>query len=391
MGYITVPFDTQQSDVAESAFAYIEQQVPGWLPANGNLESILVEALAQLASELLVLCSLVPDAIFQYFGESVLGLTPFAPTQATSTTTWEMIDNLGYSVEAGALIAITPPASIDSYAFAVTNGFTVAAGETVAAGVLINAVEAGSAASGINGSVAVLDPLDFVAQVTLDAPTSGGVDGETIDAYLSRLSDLLTLLSPRPILPQDFAVLAQRTVPEVARAVAIDLYDNDTQQSNVPRCVTVVIVDSNGQPCSAPVKSEVDALLQAQREVNFLVFVADPAYTQIDVSFTATCYPGYLASDVQARAIANVTAYLSPQNWGVPPYGDTSARSWINDTSVRYLEVSQVINNTDGVHYVTTLQIAKHGSALGTADVVMTGVAALPTPSTITGAVTAET
>ena len=154
-----------------------------------------------------------------------------------------------------------------------------------------------------------------------------------------------------------------------------------------------MVCGSDGQACSPVVKSDVDALLQSQREVNFLVFVADPTYTQIDVNFTATSHPGYIASAVAAEAIANVRAYLSPQNWGVPDYGDPSgARSWINDTTVRWLEVANVINNTDGIHYITLgPQIAVHGGALATADVVMPGVAPLPTPGTITGTCTAET
>jgi hypothetical protein len=113
MPYIDVPIDTQPTDLAEEAFAYIEGKIPGWLPAPGNLEAILVEANAQLASELRVLVSLVPDAIFAYFGESVVGIAPYEATQATGSTRWSMIDNLGYTVEAGTLIAITPPASTD--------------------------------------------------------------------------------------------------------------------------------------------------------------------------------------------------------------------------------------------------------------------------------------
>jgi uncharacterized phage protein gp47/JayE len=63
--------------------------------------------------------------------------------------------------------------------------------------------------------------------VTLDAPTAGGVDAESDADYLDRLHELLTLLAPRPILPNDFAVLA-RTVAGVGRATAIDLYNPTT-------------------------------------------------------------------------------------------------------------------------------------------------------------------
>ena len=160
---------------------------------------------------------------------------------------------------------------------------------------------------------------------------------------------------------------------------------------NCPRCVTVVVCDSAGEPCSPEIKQEVDDLLQSMREVNFLVFVVDPIYTTIDVTFDAVCYPAWDPVDVQARTISALTAYLSPGTWGVPPYGDTSGRSWINVTAVRYLEVAEQINRVDGVHYINTLSIGVHGGAMGQADVNLSGVAPLPNPGTIAGTIEQET
>jgi hypothetical protein len=390
--YIPVPVETEPVDLASEAFDYIEQQVPGWLPSNGNLEAWLIESLAQIAGELRTLVALVPDSIFAYFGSSILGLPPYPALQATAMTTWTAVDAAGYTVNAGTVIAVTPPASSDAYGFAVVSDFTIPPGQTQAAAIECRALEAGSAASGLTGSVQVIDALVFVESVTLDSPTSGGQDAETMDAYLSRLSALLTLLSPRPILPQDFAVLAQRQVEGVARATAIDLYNPGPPiNANCPRCVSVAIVGSDGQPCSPTIKAEVDALLQSEREVNFLVFVLDPVYTTIDVTFDATSFPGWDPADVQSRAIAAVENYLSPASWGVPPYGDTSGRSWLNATSVRYLEVAGVLDRVDGLDYVKTLSIGVHGGAMGQADVGLSGVAPLPEAGTITGTVEAET
>jgi hypothetical protein len=391
-GYIPVPVETEPTDLAAEAFDYLTAKIPGWLPAEGNLEAWLVEALAQIAGELRALVALVPDAIFEYYGESVLGLPPYPAVQATGTTTWTAQDAAGYQIEAGTVIGITPTASPTSYAFSVDADAVIGAGSTSVAGVPVTALEAGAAASGLSGAVEVIDALAFITGVTLDAPTTGGSDAETTDAYLARLSALLTLLSPRPILPQDFAVLAQRSIPEVARAVAIDLYNpGPPVNTNCPRCVSVAICDADGNPCSSSVKSEVDALLQAQREVNFLVFVLDPTYTTVDVSFDLKSYPGYDPVDVAARTVTALTDYLSPASWGVPPYGDTSARSWINATSVRYLELAEQINRVDGVHYIVTLALRAAGGTFGQADVALTGVAPMPRPGSITGTATAET
>jgi Baseplate J-like protein len=391
MSYIDVPVETEPVDLAGSAFDYIETKVPGWLPSPGNLESWLVESLAQIAGELRELVGLVPQSIFEFYGETILGLPPYEAVEATGVTSWTAIDTAGYTVNAGTLVAVRPPASLDAYAFEVVDAFTIPSGQTALGGVTIRALEAGTAASGITGAVEMIDVLDFISQVTLVSPTSGGVDAETTDAYLDRLSDLLTLLAPRPILALDFAVLAQREIPGVARCCAIDLYNLSTATAGVARCVTVVPVDSAGEACSAVIKNEIDALLQAQREVNFLAFVGDPTYTTIDCAFNITVYPDHVVSDVVNRTIANLTSYLSPQNWGLPPYGDTSARSWINDTTVRWLEVAEQINRTDGVHYINTLTINKSGQTPGTANVVMTGIAPLPRAGAITGTGTGET
>jgi hypothetical protein len=390
VGYITIPIDTAPTDLADEAFSYIEEQVPGWLPSPGNLEAWLIDALAQLAGELRDLAALVPDSIFEYYGTSILNLPPYPAVSASGSTTWVAVDAAGYTVDAGTLVAVQPPASIEAYAFQVVADFDIPAGTTTYVGAQIQALEAGVTASGITGDVQMIDPLAFIASVTLNGATSGGTDAEATDDYLNRLSDLATLLTPRPILPQDFAILAQRSIAAIQRAVAIDLYDLATATANVPRCVTVVICDANGQPCDATTKSAALTLLQAQREVNFLVFVGDPTYTAVDVTWAATSYPGYDPTLVTTNVNTALAQYLNPASWGVPDFGDTSGRSWINVTSARYLEISNVINNTEGVHYVTSLQIAAHGGTLGTADVALSGVAPLAEAGTITGSCTPE-
>jgi hypothetical protein len=389
VGYITVPTETQPPDFADDAYAYLEAKVPGWLPSPGNLEAWLIEALSQLASELAILAVSVPDAIFAYFGDTILHLAPYDATYASAGSSWTMVDAAGYTVYAGTLLALTPPASTDSYTFQTVADFTVPAGQTTVHGITIRALEAGAASSGLSGDLAVLD-LDFVAEVDLEQVTEGGTDAETSQAYLNRLSDLLTLMTPRPILPQDFAILVQKSIPAVARAVAIDLYNADTGGTNVPRCVTVVVVGPDGLPCSPETKAQADQLLQSEREVNFLAFIADPTYSSIDVQFTASSYYAFDPNDVAAQVVKNLQTYLNAQTWGLPPFGDTSARSWINDNTVRYLELAQVINQTDGIHYVKTLTLRLAGGSYGSADVVMPGIAPLPVAGTIAGTCTAE-
>jgi hypothetical protein len=379
--YIEPPITTEPDDLAEEAFAYLEDAIPGWLPAPGNLETWLVEANAQLAGELMDVASAVPTSIFRYYGATVLGLPPNEAQSATGTTTWTARDAAGYTIEAGTLVGIAA-AGDELLPFEVQSGTVIAPGATTATGVIVVAVDPGTDANGLTAAPEVIDPLDWVASVVLTgvpAATAGGVDEESDADYLDRLHELLGLLAPRPILPNDFAVLA-RSVAGVGRATAIDLYNpGPPVATNVPRCVTVVVAGDNGLAVGAGVKASVDALLQSLREVNFLVFVIDPTYTAIAVTFTFTTYPAYTPATVEAAAEAAVADYLSPANFGRPPYGDDPG-VWIADTKVRYLEVAEVINRVEGVWYVASLTV--NG---GTVDVPLPGPGPLPMPGAING------
>jgi len=383
--YIPIPVDVEPVDIAQDAFDYLGDQVPGWLPSPGNLEAWLIEALAQTAGELRTLAAVVPDTIFEYFGSTILALPPYAAVQATALTSWVMVDAAGYTIPAGTVIAVTPSASDVSYAFQVVDDVVVPNGTTVVSAVESLAVIAGSAASGITGDVAVIDQLVFVESVTLDQPTFGGVDEELDQDYLNRLSALLTLLTPRPILPQDFAILAQDEIEGVGRACAIDLYNpGPPVNANCPRCCTVAVCQADGTACSSDVKAAALSLLQSAREVNFLVFVVDPTYTAIDVTFDVTPYPGFALADVQANVIAQLQNWLDPSQWGIPMFGDPGGvSSWLNTTKVRYLEVAEQVNRADGVGYINSLAFGVHGSTLGQADVTLPGVAPLTEAGTI--------
>jgi hypothetical protein len=390
MEYIAPPIVTEPDDLSAEAFAYLEDAIPGWLPAEGNLETWLIEALAQLAGELADVASAVPTAIFRYFGESILNLPPHPAAAATAQTTWTVAGTAGYTIPQGTLIAI--PASGSDLAPFETSQDTIIAAPATSAQIVCVAAEAGTDANGLTGTPELVDALDFVSAISLDAPTGGGSDEESDEDYLNRLRELLTLLAPRPILPGDFAVMA-KTVAGVYRATAIDLHQAGTPESpatgpstpippasadGVARCVTVAVVAEDGNPVAPAVKQSVANLLDAAREVNFLVYVIDPQYTTIAVDFTVKLFAQYDPTDAIARTVQAVTDYLSPAGFGVPPFGDQAA--WINDNKVRYLEIAQVVNGVEGVNYIVSLTV--NG---GTADIALTGTAPLPRPGAITG------
>lgn len=159
-----------------------------------------------------------------------------------------------------------------------------------------------------------------------------------------------------------------------------------SQRTGNERMVAVFPVDADGAAVSDPTKTSLDARLQALREVNFVVNVDDPTFNDIDVTFVGVAFPGFDPADVQARAIAAVTAFLNPATWGLPRTGDQHV--WVDQPIVRFQDLSAILNNVEGFDHWTTLTFAKHPASLATSDVTMTGPAALPRPLTINGTVT---
>ncbi len=375
--YIDANIIVDPDELFDLAVEYIKARIPDWEAADGNLDTWIIEALSQIGSQVAETAQDVPAAIFRKFGTDLVNLPPHDPTAATGKTAWTLIDEDGHTIPEGTTIGFDGPDG--TVAFQTIADVEVAEGDNSVTGVEIIAVEEGEEGSGFTGAADLLDTLDFVATVELEGQTTGGSDGESDEEYLARLVDELRLQTPRPILPDDFATLARR-IDNVYAAVAIDGYNPGDSTYENERMVTVATRDVDGNANSSGTKTEVDALLQGMREVNFVVHVIDPTYTEIDVSFKGVAWPGWDAEAVEAACVEAVAQYLSPNRWGLPPTGQVAA--WVNDPKVRYLEVAQVLNSVDGFRYITELKVEG-----GTSDVSLSGAAPLPRPGTIGGTV----
>jgi hypothetical protein len=166
-----------------------------------------------------------------------------------------------------------------------------------------------------------------------------------------------------------------------------------TPEFSNERMVAVACVDAAGLAVSSTIKTAVDAYLQAAREVNFIVNVIDPTYATIDVNFTAVAVVGFLPADIKAAGEQALRDYLSPANWGLPGVsGDVPfSPQWINSTTIRYLELAQVLNNVPGLDYITSLTFRMGTDAFASNDITITGPGgpvAMPLAGTMVGTVT---
>jgi hypothetical protein len=451
-GYIELPVDVDPDTLVADQLDAIAASYPGWVPSEGHLEVALLEAFAQMAAETAQVAAQVPIAIFMYFGQLV-GILPEAGVAASAPSTWTAVDDAGYTVPAGTQIGIQVTGT-DLELFETVADAVIPPGETSVSDIELVAINVGTADNGIEASPVVpVDTLAFLESIATTDVTSGGIDPETQDDYINRLSAELQLLTPRPILPSDFSALAPQTVG-VFRALTIDglspgrsfsdgvinntsptltsataaftpgdvgrsvtgtgipssttisAYVNATtvtmshnatashtalavtlgDLTGQERTVTVCGVDTAGAALSGPIQAALQTNLEALREINFVVDVIAPTFTEIDVSTTVIANADADETAVQAAIVAALQEFLSPAIWGG---GDQTPPVWSPGTNiVRYLDLATVIRNIPGVAYISALQDCIHGGSLASVDVTLPGDAPLPQPGTLTVIVT---
>lgn len=261
-----------------------------------------------------------------------------------------------------------------------TSGGTVSHVGTAAGAVGIVATVAGTDGNGLQTGAEPTATLTWLQAITVTALTSGGVDAEDDDTYLNRLADTRPLQLQAIALGADLARWL-RNQTGVDRALALDNYNGG---SGIAGHITAVPVDANGDALSSGTMTALQTAAQAITLTNLTVHIVAPTYTTITVVFTGVAQPTWDATDVETRAEQAVLDFLDRSTWGLPTTGDQ--RLWLETTTVRFQDISTVLNNTEGFDHWTALTI--NG---GTSDVVMTGPGALPSSSsTASGTVTAS-
>lgn len=381
--YISYPIVADARDLMQRCFDFMAAMFPGWEPSEGQLDTAILEAASSEAADIATLTTEVPKSIYRYFGAKLLGIAPVDAVAATATTTWFLTDTLGHTIPAGTQVSLTDDQG-NAVPFVTLVDVTVPSGssQTAVGGVVIVAVAPGVASSGIGttgSAVQLTDLFVWVDHVTQATASVGGVDAEDDDTYLNKLTQELLTLSPRPILPNDFAILARNADPAIQRATAIDGYNPSNSTFNNERMVTVVALDDNGAGVNSTIKSEIQTYLDSMREVNFIVNTADPTVTTVDVTTNILLTEGFAASDVQFRVAQALQQYFSPTTWGVDASDDPNDPiSWNNTATVSYLKLVSVIANVAGVDSVLSLTIGLNGGSQTAADHTLTGVAPLP-------------
>lgn len=377
--YVDYQFEQDPDELADAAFAFLEDQFTDWEPNAGNLDTIMVEALSRIAAVIATVASSVPPAIFRTFGQRILRVAPEDPTPATANVVFNFVDDAGYELPAGTTV------DIQGQGFELDSNYVHPSGATATAPIPMRAVEDGAAGSGLTGSAELVDRLQYVISVELQDATFGGSDGETDDEYQDRLARTAETLTVVPILADDF-VKVGKLIDGVDRMLVLDNFDPSDGSDDNEKMVAWCALDSAGNEISGGLQAVVQALFESRRENNFIVNQLHPTFTPIDITYEATVYPGADPAAVKTAADAALAAYASSKDWGQPPRGDE--RLWLLKPTVSLGDVYTVLNLVEDLDEVTLLKIGLDSGAQAAADATLPGYAPLPTLGTIDGTVT---
>jgi hypothetical protein len=447
MSYIGVEITSDPDEMTADSYEFLMQNVDGWEPSEGNLESWMIQALSRLVSLARDTASDVPPEIFRAWGLRAVGITPVDAVAATVTTTWTAVDNLGYTLPAGTIAAFQTSGDT-LVAFVVMSNVTIPAGQTQATGVVMNAVDTGEESNGLGpGPLVLIDALAWVSSVAATTASGGGVEAETDDQYLDRLSDELRLLTPRPILATDYAVLARR-VAGVHRAVGVDNYQPaktvtattvsgsatvvatggttfaraDTGRSisgtGVPGGATMTYVDdthatlsANASASGTGVSLTIAARSNAERAVTVVAIDKDGEPVGSGVRTNIVAYlDGFretnfvVAADVPSYTVVNVVFAVTIFSGYDPVLVNAaivdavsdalSPATWGTDpddeSSVTWTNTTKVRYN-EMIRIISTVSGVRYVNTLTlngrAADVNLTGIAGLPRPGSVSGTV----
>jgi hypothetical protein len=237
--------------------------------------------------------------------------------------------------------------------------------------------DVGIASNNSFGDCQMIDEVEGIQSIVAQTAINGQ-DDETAEEYLDRLTIIISLLAPRPILPEDHAAMAS-TVQGVGRVSVLNLYYPGTDlqdngqaigdyalwtpqpppaapQTDVPRCTTVAIMGEDFTEPTDALMQEVYELLDANREVNFLNFVMKPTYVDVDLRAVVTPFPNRTKQEAIDGSKQMVEEWLSAENYGIMP-GGTKEEGWATDTTLRLYEAVDYLNRGPATWYVEDVEM----------------------------------
>jgi uncharacterized phage protein gp47/JayE len=349
-------YDKNASDIKAAALATLQSRMTDYIPAETNIEVMLIEAMAIEISEGIFTINRLPQVMMESL-LSLYGVSRDPGKRATVTVQFTMLDNAGYVVPAGTQMAYLV-SDDETVMFTTDTELTIPSPSTTGP-VTATASIYSSSVNGITpGTELILaSPIDSVVSIEVSVTSSGGVEPETIEDWLIRGTQRLQRLSDALVLPSHYAASAL----EHAYVKRTSVVDNFNAPSGTPGSDAghlSLFVYGDGAELTAPQKEELLSILQANAVANIIIHIEDATVVTEAVNVT-------VVKEADADETATHDAVVSAIN----DYLNTATWDWSG--TLRRNSLIAVIASADGVAYVDTLTTPASDVSLGTTGMVL--------------------
>lgn len=346
-------YDKQPAELYDDAIEYARSALPEWDPATGSVEDAIVQAMALLTAELIGAINRVPAGIF----EAVLKLfdvTRQSGTKPTATATFEMIDDLGYTIPADTRIGYvdsTDPDSIVLYTFDTDSELVITPGNTTGTVAItgVSSIEYPELAGAT--SLRLLTPISTVDSVILATALAIGADPETDSEYFTRATAKLASYSTALVLTDQFSQYILSTYPAVYRCKGysrLNPLNNDWNDALEDGYLTIYACGTGGASLSVEDTTAIEEDVTNRAVAGLVITIDPPSIVGITVDVTVTLTSGYSQTNVIDAVEAALNEYLHPDFW-----------EW--EDTIHYNEVIALVSNVAGVGRVVDLTLGSTG------------------------------
>lgn len=342
-------YDLDQQDVFEKAETELLTNLPDWTPREGNIEVLLLEAMAGQMAEGIFAINRLPSGIMEALLQ-LYGIDRDTGSPPIANLTFTMVNTSGSTIPAGTEVELTLSGGLEPVIFTTNIDLVIAPGNssgTVAATGDRFTADANNTPAAT--AVTLQDSLIYVDTVTLTI-TTGGSDPEDDTDYFTRGTTRFSRLTETLVLPRHFQSYALEQT-YVERATVLDNWDGSGgAPGDDPGHVTVAVY-GNGSLVSGGNKTALQTAMDALSLANLTIHVIDPTITTINVTTTVKALPGFVSATVQANVVAALQAYLNPMTW------EWSTTVWKN-------ELITVVSTAEGVDYCVSMGTPASDTAL---------------------------
>lgn len=355
--------DADAQVIYEIGLQQLQSNLPDWVPREGNIENLLLEAFALQVSQTVFAINRLPGGITEVVLK-LFGIERDTGTPPVVNLTFGMAGTIGYTIPEGTAVRLVIPGGLAPIIFTTDGELVISPGGDIGT-ITATGDRFTDDANNIvaDTPVELLDAITYVETVVIDSVATPGSEPESDEVYFTRATARFGRLSDTLVLPRHFTAYALEQ-PNVYRAFTIDNWDSvGGSPGDDPGHVTVAVY-GQGSALSGGEKTALESAMEAACLANLDVHVIDPTITAVNVTVTVRALPRYDSDIVEANVIAALNDYLNPATWG---WGGT----------VRLYELVTLINNVAGVDYIESFTTPN-------ADVALTGNAPLADAGTLT-------